>query len=117
LILNKIGFKIPSMERMVHDISGITGVRASRFMMTTVHPDLGGGTLFSLGHPSDRNTSILIRPSGDTYLWDEGAKEPWVKASGEKIKEWSCKALVSTNVKLRQPELAEFRVAGLPRKN
>jgi hypothetical protein len=46
------------------------GISASRGMITTNHPQLGGGIIYSLGDPSNHSTSILVDGKGRTNLWE-----------------------------------------------
>jgi len=70
------------------------GLPPSTGMIRTNHPELGGGIIFSLGDPSNNETSFLVNSKGQTALWEQVATEQgkpifdWVTKKPKKVINW-----------------------------
>lgn len=92
------------------------GASASRFMLTSVHPDLGGGIKLTLGHFSDPSTCVRVTLTGELLLFKEsGSMTGWVKCAESEVREWVIKKIKEHPSRLVSPEIADFHKAGLPR--
>lgn len=93
-------------DKATATLTKITDIPGGRWMLNRVHPDLGGGLLYSLGNFQDRTSCIKINKSG-AYLWNTELKKDgqWLKADSDEIREWSKQTLKNTKSKLVQKEL------------
>lgn len=65
-----------------------SGIKPSSVMVTSNHPQLGGGVICSLGDPSDHKTSFLVNSEGKFRLWNEFSRAGWMKTKKKEIIKW-----------------------------